>query len=103
MGSFSVDTNAMVVAAGKVMSAVTDVDGAKRAASLAAGDEGAFGSEQIGEAFHSMAGRAVVATAEISQTMETLANNIFAASQGYLITNLGALKMLELERHGFKP
>lgn len=103
MNSFSVDTAAMGVAAGFVMTAHLDVDSSKQAAASAASDYSAFGTEEIVQAFDSMAGRAVEATGEISQTMETLANNIYAAAKGYLVTNVGAIKMLELERHGFKP
>jgi hypothetical protein len=70
---FKVQTPALAAAAPVINSAAGHAGSAQRAATAAAGQEGAFGGEPIGAVFAAMCGRAHGATSELEQTGPTLA------------------------------
>jgi hypothetical protein len=72
---FKVQTPALAAAAPVINSAAGHAGSAQRAATAAAGQEGAFGGEPIGAVFAEMCGRAQGATSELEQTGQTLARN----------------------------
>jgi hypothetical protein len=57
----------------------------------AAAGSGAFGGEPAGAAFEAMCARAGDALGSLADTMGQLADNTAAASQGYAITDKGAI------------
>jgi hypothetical protein len=98
---FKVQTPALAAAAPVIKSAASHAGSAQRAATAAAGQEGAFGGEPIGAVFAEMCGRAQGATSELEQTGQTLARNVAMAAFGYLNTDRGIVAMYRLP--GFKP
>jgi hypothetical protein len=98
---FKVQTPELAAAAPVINSAATHAGSAQRAATSAAGQEGAFGGEPIGAVFADMCGRAQGATSELEQTAQSLARNVAMAALGYLNTDRGIVAMYRLP--GFKP
>lgn len=101
MTEFKVQTPQLAAAAPVINSAATFAGSAQKAASAAAGQEGAFGGEPIGAVFAEMCGHAKGATAELEQTAQSLARNVALAALGYLNTDRGIVAMYRLP--GFKP
>jgi hypothetical protein len=101
MSYFKVVTPTLAAASLMIDGNAESVRSAGSSASSAAGQQGAFASEQIAGAFAAMCVRAQHATEELEGTMRELSRNVAAAAVGYLVTDRGIVPIRDMP--GFKP
>jgi acyl-CoA synthetase (NDP forming) len=91
MTSFAVVPAELTSASSLIGSAASVLNGAESAAESAEGMAGAFGGEPIEAAFSAAGRRAAMTINALASTVNTLANCVQAAGEGYLITDHGII------------
>jgi hypothetical protein len=96
MSNFNVVTDALMSASTVIAASGASVADSSFAAGVAEGTAGDFGDQPIGGTYSAMCTRAQNATMEIEMALNSLSRCVQAASEGYLVTDIGIMRASQI-------